>query len=72
MKVFIWDNVAELTERYHSMGGLVVIAPDLETAKKNAEGEGVKFAEDEEPVQVLTVSDVVEQEVYLFPDAGCC
>ena len=42
-KVFIWNIVAYLTNNYHSSGGLVVIADNLEDAKILAMEKGVKF-----------------------------
>ena len=69
-KVFIWNIVADLTNNYHSSGGLVVIADNLEDAKILAMEQDVKF--DDETPTVYELKDTVEDEVYIFPDAGCC
>lgn len=73
MKVFIWNNINELTDNYHSDGGLVVVAKDLERAHELARNEGVEFAEDElAPTIEYNTDDFVEEKVFIFPDAGCC
>ena len=69
-KVFIWNIVAYLTNNYHSSGGLVVIADNLEDAKILAMEKDVKF--DDETPTVYELKDIVEDKVYIFPDAGCC
>jgi len=69
-KVFIWDYVSNLTDSYHSSGGLVVIADNLQDAKILAMEQDVKF--DDETPTVYELKDTVEDEVYIFPDAGCC
>ena len=69
-KVFIWNNIDNLTDRYHSEGGLVVIADNLQDAGILAMEKGVRF-NDETPT-VYELKDTVEDEVYIFPDAGCC
>ena len=69
-KVFIWNNVDNLTDRYHSEGGLVVIADNLQDAGILAMEKGVRF-NDETPT-VYELKDTVEDKVYIFPDAGCC
>ncbi len=69
MKIFIWDYVGELTDNYHSDGGLVVIADNDVRARALAEEQGVKF--DNEPY-VSHGTDATEEKVYIFRDAGCC
>lgn len=87
MKVFVWNNVAECTDRYHASGGVVVFAETVERARElaNAE-EGCSISPEELPddVREICVSSVViESEgsryendaleaVYIFPDSGCC
>ena len=72
-KVFIWNIVAYLTNNYHSSGGLVVIADNLEDAKILAMEKGVKFDDNmDEFSTVYELKDIVEDKVYIFPDAGCC
>ena len=69
-KVFIWNIVADLTNNYHSSGGLVVIADNLQDAGILAMEKGVRF-NDETPT-VYELKDTVEDKVYIFPNAGCC
>jgi len=72
-KVFIWNHVSNLTDSYHSSGGLVVIADNLEDAKILAMEKGVKFNDNmDELSTVYELKDIVEDKVYIFPDAGCC
>jgi 3-hydroxyisobutyrate dehydrogenase-like beta-hydroxyacid dehydrogenase len=72
MKVFVWSYVHELTNSYHSGGGLVVFAKDLERAQELAKAEGVKFTVgDSVPDHVREVKGK-EEMVFLMPDAGCC
>lgn len=71
-KVFIWDYIEKLTDNYHSSGGLVVISDNLQDAKIQAMERGVKFSENQSPYRVLDLQETVENEVFIFPDAGCC
>ena len=71
MKVFVWSYVADLTQNYHSGGGLIVFAENVERAMELAVGDhGVKFA-GELPDDVRVVEGGAEA-VYVMPDAGCC
>lgn len=77
MKVFIWQRIQELTDNYHSDGGLVVVAANLQRAVELAEAEGVKFSKEEDydeltPTNVYNTDDSTEEKVFIFPDAGCC
>lgn len=83
MKVFIWNHIAELTDSYHSNGGLVVVANDLQHAIELAEhygedddyndGHRIKFTDDEkQPDNEYEIIGDVDPEVFVFPDAGCC
>jgi hypothetical protein len=71
MKVFVWDYISELTDNYHSGGGLIVFAENEERAKELAVAEGVKFADTDVPGDVRIVDGGLEK-VYIMPDAGCC
>lgn len=77
MKVFIWTSIEKLTDNYHSEGGLVVVAKDLERAYELARNEGVEFTTNEysdelTPDVVYNTDDSAEEKVFIFPDAGCC
>jgi hypothetical protein len=73
MRVYIWERIQELTDNYHSDGGLVVVAANLQRAIELAEAEGVTFS-DKETIPTINYSVVadVEEKVFIFPDAGCC
>lgn len=75
MKVFILERVEKLTYNYHSEGGLVVIAKDLESAKVLVSSDEDIQSTNEEwsSAKVYDLKD--ENAVatyYIFPDAGCC
>lgn len=69
MKMFLWEKVDELTDRYHSEGGLVIIAEDLSLAKRMMP-EGCEALE-KEPDYVVGVETEVSN-IFIFPDSGCC
>lgn len=70
MKVFVWSNVSQLTNNYHSGGGLVVFAENLDRAMKLAVEQGVTF--DGETLDDVRDVDGGVEAVYVMPDAGCC
>jgi L-lactate utilization protein LutB len=72
MKVFIWKWVEECSENYHSDGGVVVFAKDERRAREianNIKGCNIK---DGEKVDVVKSIEECEEQVFIFPDAGCC
>lgn len=71
MKVFVWNYISELTQNYHSGGGLIVFAENEERAKELAVAEGVTFNQEDKPDDVRIV-DGGSEKVYVMPDAGCC
>jgi len=74
MKIFILEYVDHLTERYHSDGGMVIIAKDLSQAKELISNDEYCNPTDEEWSLAL-VYDLVsdsDPKVFIFPDAGCC
>lgn len=44
MKVFVWQEVEELTSNYHSTGGLVVVAESLEAARALVNAQREQYA----------------------------
>lgn len=48
MKVFVWENVDNLTENYHDSGGLVVVAESLERARQVVNESGDKYERSKE------------------------
>lgn len=81
MKLFLWEELDHLTGRYHSGGGLVIIADSIERAKEIAKEHSDKYQKetdgapcfiiDKEPDIILN-TDATEEAFYAFPDAGCC
>ena len=71
MKVFVWEYVAKCSSSYHESGGVVVFAKDEARARElaNAVG-GCNIAPNESPDDVRDTDG--EEQVYVFPDAGCC
>ena len=86
MKIFIWKYINNLTDNYHSGGGLVVIAETEAKARKKAikamrkdcysqrTAEECTIFPDEKPNLILSIKGLPEgsREVFIFPDAGCC
>lgn len=73
MKCFIWTEVDELTNRWHSGGGLIVIHETVEQARQLAVENNVKFDNTSmEPDMVYNLEGVVQPDIYIFPNAGCC
>lgn len=67
MKIFIWQDLENLTRSYHDSGGLVVVAESLERAwQLNAACKGVV------PDKVFELVGDASEESFVFPDAGCC
>ena len=72
MKVFVWHRVNQCSDNYHPDGGVVVFADSEERARELANAiNGCSIKSDEFPDDVRDVVNGVEQ-VYIFPDAGCC
>jgi hypothetical protein len=79
MHVFIWKRIEALTSNYHPEGGLVIVAKDLRRARKMAEEAAkgdrsplVAHAADAEPDLRYAVNDTADEQLIVFPDAGCC
>ena len=75
--IFVWENVYRgLTGNYHSGGGALVIADDIEKARELLKTEPAVdsdhcdvFKKDPSyTAKVMTDDD----SVIIFPDAGCC
>ncbi len=85
MKIFIFEEVENLTYRYHGRGSLVVIAKDKKHARLIIEKEFSKPPEKYEDGDCRTITkeewktvrvyDLVgkpKSKMWVFPDAGCC
>lgn len=73
MKIFIWERVDRATNNFHSAGGVMVVAENIEHAMKLAEGQGVTFSSKyDSPYIEYELQGDNEPNVIIFPDAGCC
>lgn len=82
MKIFIWKEVAGLTNNWHDGGGVAVVAEDLESARKALVEDGVRTEAkgDHEICEALTkdpdgsyqLVDAEGPAIFYFPNAGCC
>jgi hypothetical protein len=74
MNIYIFQRISELTDNYHSGGGLVVIAESLSRVLELAGRGGIGISSEElESVIVHKLSKKDTSEgVFIFPDAGCC
>lgn len=74
MNIFIFENVSQLTNNYHSEGGLVIVAENIEQAVKMVfEDKYIELTKEElENVKVFKLAYNHEPQMFVFPDAGCC
>jgi hypothetical protein len=72
MKVFVWEDISNLTDNYHSDGGLIVFAETAERAIELAIEHGVSFHESELTANDVRIVEGGEEKVYIMPNAGCC
>lgn len=78
MNIYIWQRIDQATGNYHSEGGVVVFAETEERARELANAKRSDDIEydchiktEEMPDHVRPCADGPEQ-VFIFPDAGCC
>ena len=69
MNVYIWEEVDDLTDNYHSGGGTVVIANSLEEARKQLPENC--SAQTDHPIFEAELNAITPR-VFVFPNAGCC
>lgn len=67
MLLFLWKRVDDLTTKWHSDGGLVVVAATLERAR-----ELCPAVNETPPDKTFTLADPCDEGVFIFPNAGCC
>ena len=71
MKAFVWKYLDNLTSNYHSGGGLLLIAEDLESAIGFFKLDGGTI-ELPPPDFVFEAPGHTNRTEVVFPDAGCC
>jgi hypothetical protein len=76
MKLFLWNNIDNVYDRYHSDGGVVIVADDLATARSLIPRARVRFEEGPQiigdPDAVYEIAGDAQTAVFIFPNAGCC
>ena len=76
MKLYIFPSVDLLTDSYHSAGGAVVLASDLEAAVATLRLRGAHPSEEEIALaREFHLDGAVKEygpDSYLFPYSGCC
>jgi hypothetical protein len=76
MKIFVFNYIAELTDRYHSGGGMAIIAKDISSAKEYILGYPDITPPTDDDWDEVDAFDLVDPNakpcLWVFPDAGCC
>jgi len=74
MYVYIFEYIEELTDNWHSDGGLVVIAKSRKQAKELIASKPSMVVTDEEWDSCIVHKLVgnPKPQIFVFPDAGCC
>ena len=74
MRIFIFEDLNQVSSRYHSEGSLAVIAKDKEHVKELIKDyDYIEIMDEEwENVVVYELNGDVEPKIFIFPDAGCC
>lgn len=74
MNVYIFEDCSDLTDSWHSGGGLVVIARDSDhVAELISSDPNIQLSDvDWQEVKIVRAADDAEPAVYVFADAGCC
>ena len=67
-KLFVFPDV-KFPHNHHDGGGCVVIAYDAEGALKLLADREIKM---KTPPQIYRLAENYSEEVFEFPDAGCC
>lgn len=70
-KVYIWNQVSAVSDNYHPEGGVVIIAPSLDRARKLGEETFAGMKINTKPSFSVPCS-ATEEKIYVFPNAGCC
>lgn len=74
MKIFIFQSVDQCSYNYHSGGGVVIIANNIEEAKKMAdEKEYIELTDDDwNKAESFDLLKNEKPNIWIMPDAGCC
>lgn len=74
MKLFIFEHLKQVSDNYHSEGGLAVIARDREHLEELIlTDENIVIDEEEwDRVIIYDIDMEVGPRIFVFPNAGCC
>ena len=78
MNAFVWQYTENVTDSWHSGGGILAIAATLDEARvmiaERCPGNNGKpcHALEENPDLTLVLAGGPGPDVLIFPDAGCC
>ena len=74
MKTYVWHNLENLTDRWHTEGGLLIITDGepLTDWLKYRDDRTPDLREDLPEPDLTFNCDATEKAVYVFEDSGCC
>jgi len=74
MKMFVFEYISKVSDRYHPEGGLVIVAKDKEQVIELIEEYGIIEITEEEwkDVIIYELKNNEKPRIFAFPDAGCC
>lgn len=77
MKMFLWQRVSNATGSCHDEGGIVVLAENLERARelllsRPAIPKSCQALAVDPDFSCKISGPKIEEDVWVFPDAGCC
>ena len=72
--MYVIEYCDQVSCRYHSSGGLVIIAENREEAQKLANADKYINVTDQDIAEAkeYNLTKKYDEEVFVFPDAGCC
>lgn len=74
MNIYIFEGVDHVSSNYHSNGGLVVIARDVDHVLELIATDDaiILTADDIARCKVYPLEGDHTAQIFVFPDAGCC
>lgn len=74
MNTYIFKYIDQVSENYHSGGGLLIVAESKERAIELIDDESYVEVTDEEWAEAIVIKTFKSEKERLitFPDAGCC
>jgi hypothetical protein len=74
MKIFVFNRINQCSCNYHTEGGVVIVADDIDAAKELIKSdEYISITKKEwANVEAFELATVVLPKYWVMPDAGCC